>query len=188
MTTRPSARIRRTVVGTLVVLGAVALSVWIYSLDASTVERFAAVGYPGVFVICVLANASIVLPGPGLLLVATFGGVLSPVGVGVAAALGATVGELVAYAAGAGGSAVVDKPETAARLEPYVRRYGAATIATLAFLPLPLFDVAGVLAGALKMPVQRFAFWCFVGKLPKMLLVAHAGAYSIEWIMRRLGG
>jgi uncharacterized membrane protein YdjX (TVP38/TMEM64 family) len=40
-----------------------------------------------------------------------------------------------------------------------------------------------VAAGALKMPVAKFLFWCFVGKLPKMVLIALAGAYSIGWVL-----
>jgi hypothetical protein len=37
------------------------------------------------------------------------------------------------------------------------------------------------------MPVHRFLFWCFLGKLPKMLLFAYAGKYSVDWLLRLLG-
>mgnify|MGYP001583431657 CR=1 FL=1 len=45
----------------------------------------------------------------------------------------------------------------------------------------PMWLTVGIVAGVLKMPVQRFLFWCAVGKIPKMLLVAYAGAYSVDW-------
>jgi uncharacterized membrane protein YdjX (TVP38/TMEM64 family) len=32
------------------------------------------------------------------------------------------------------------------------------------------------------MPWYQFLFWCFLGKLPKMLLVAYAGSAGIDWI------
>ena len=129
---------------------------------------------------------TIVLPAPGLALVFVFAGKLSPLGVGLAAAAGATLGELSGYLAGFSGQAIVENRGLYQRLEDYMRRYGALTIVVLAFLPLPVFDLAGVAAGALKLPVQKFLFWCFLGKLPKMLLIALAGAYSIGWVVELL--
>jgi membrane protein YqaA with SNARE-associated domain len=160
----------------------IAITIWIYSLGEET-AALAAYGYPGIFLLSILANATIVLPAPGLALVFTFAGRLAPLGVGLAAAAGATIGELSGYLAGFSGQAIVENQGLYQRLEGYMTRYGAATIAVLAFLPLPVFDLAGVVAGALKMPVAKFMFWCFIGKLPKMLLIALAGAYSIGWIL-----
>jgi membrane protein DedA with SNARE-associated domain len=47
---------------------------------------------------------------------------------------------------------------------------------------LPFFDLAGVAAGALKMPVLRFLGFCALGKTAKMILVALAGVYAREWL------
>ena len=58
----------------------------------------------------------------------------------------------------------------------------------LALIPNPLFDVAGAAAGALKMPVLEFLLWAFIGKTIKMLLFAYAGATSMDWLLRLLGG
>jgi uncharacterized membrane protein YdjX (TVP38/TMEM64 family) len=59
----------------------------------------------------------------------------------------------------------------------------------LAFLPNPLFDLTGIAAGALKMPLRAFLLWCWIGKTSKMLLVALAGAGVValpwaEWLAR----
>ena len=54
----------------------------------------------------------------------------------------------------------------------------------LAIVPSPLIDLAGVAAGALRMPVWQFQLWCLAGKLPKMILVAWLGTHSIEWLER----
>jgi membrane protein DedA with SNARE-associated domain len=161
----------------------IGLSLFIYSIRdrADILTRY---GYPGIFLLSVLASATIVLPAPGLLFVFGAGALpaLSPLWVGVAAGLGATVGELSGYLAGFSGRAVIEDRAMYDRLEGWMRKYGPLVIASLGFLPFPIFDLAGIAAGALKMPVQRFLFWCAMGKIPKMLVVAYAGAYSVEWI------
>jgi membrane protein YqaA with SNARE-associated domain len=155
--------------------------IYVFREQARELARF---GYAGIFFFSILANATIILPAPQLAVIFAMGGVLPPLGVGLAAGLGATLGELSGYLAGFSGQAVVENRALYDRLEGWMKRYGAATIAVLGFLPLPFFDLAGIAAGVLKMPVQTFLFWCAVGKIPKMLLVAYAGAYSWAWVMR----
>jgi uncharacterized membrane protein YdjX (TVP38/TMEM64 family) len=53
---------------------------------------------------------------------------------------------------------------------------GALTIFLLAVIPNPLFDVAGVIAGALKVRLPVFLFWCWIGETLKMLFFALAGS------------
>jgi membrane protein YqaA with SNARE-associated domain len=167
----------------------IALSFYIYSIRdrADILTRY---GYPGIFLLAILANATVVLPAPGLVFVFGAGmlSALSPLGVGLAAGLGATLGELSGYLAGFSGQAVIEDRAMYARLEDWMKRFGPATIVVLAFLPLPVFDLAGVAAGALKMPAHHFLFWCALGKIPKMLLIAFLGQYaaagSADWLLR----
>ena len=167
----------------------VALSRYIYSIR-DRADILVTYGYPGIFLLAVLANATVVLPAPGLVFVFGAGMLkaLSPLGVGVAAGLGATVGELSGYLAGFSGQAVIENRAMYDRLENWMKRFGPATIVVLAFLPFPIFDLAGVAAGALRMPIHHFMFWCALGKIPKMLLIAYLGAYagthSAEWLIR----
>ena len=42
----------------------------------------------------------------------------------------------------------------------------------------------GMIAGALKMPLYKFLFWCALGKIIKMLIIAFAGSYSIDWLQQ----
>jgi len=39
-----------------------------------------------------------------------------------------------------------------------------------------IFDLAGIAAGALRMPVWRFLVWCWLGKVLRMMGIALAGA------------
>lgn len=178
---KPPTNWRVQIARALTLVFVIALTIWIYTLGDKT-AALAAYGYPGIFVLSILANATIVLPAPGLALVFAFAGKLSWIGVGLAAGAGATLGELSGYLAGVSGQAIIENRALYDRFERYMKRYGGLTITVLAFLPLPVFDLAGVAAGALRMHVLKFLGWCFLGKVPKMLLIAYAGAYSIGWI------
>ncbi len=176
-------KLRLRIFQALALIFVIGITIYVYSIrdQAAALARY---GYPGIFLLSILANATIILPAPGLAIVFTFGSVFSPLGVGLAAGLGATIGELSGYLAGISGQAIVDNPKLYGRFEGYMHKYGALTITVLAFLPLPVFDLAGVAAGALKMPVHKFLLFCALGKIPKMILVAFAGAYSIDWVLR----
>jgi membrane protein YqaA with SNARE-associated domain len=170
----------------LILLAVVALSWYIFSVRDQA-QRFAAYGYPGIFIISLLANATILLPAPGVAVVFAMGSVFAPQWVALAAAAGATLGELSAYAAGFGGQAIIERTSTYARILPWMRRYGGLTTFLLAAIPNPFFDLAGMAAGALRMPLVTFLFWCLLGKSVKMLLFAYTGAYSIDWLSRLAG-
>jgi len=45
----------------------------------------------------------------------------------------------------------------------------------LAVIPNPVFDIAGMVAGALKLPLWRFMLWSWLGKCIKMLAFAYGG-------------
>lgn len=174
--------LRTRVIQGLVFASVIALTVFIYSLG-DNILALRALGLPGLFIITFLANATIVLPAPGLLVVFAFAGSDLPWwSVGLVAAIGATLGEMSGFLAGSSGRAIVPNRQLYNRLEGWMKRYGAWTVIVLAFIPSPVFDLAGVIAGALKMPWYMFLLWCFMGKLPKMLLVAYGGEYSVGWI------
>jgi membrane protein DedA with SNARE-associated domain len=166
----------------LALLAVVGLSAAVFSIR-DRVEEFAAFGYPGIFVIALLANATVLLPAPGVAVVFAMGGIFNPFFVGLAAGTGGALGELSGYLAGYSGQAVVERTDIYARIEPWVRKYGGWAILILSALPNPFFDIAGVAAGISKMPMARFLFFCWIGQIIKMTLFALAGAYSITWIL-----
>ena len=93
-----------------------------------------------------------------------------------AAGAGAALGELSGYLAGFSSQAVVERADLYARLVGWMKRNGFLTVLILSGLPNPLFDLAGVAAGALKMPPLRFLIACWIGETLKMLAFAYAGA------------
>jgi len=170
----------------LVILAVLGLSVAIFALR-DRFEEMAAVGYPGIFLVSLLGNATLVLPAPFLLLVFAMGSALPPLFVGLVAGAGAALGELTGYAAGFGGRAVIGDRKTFQRMEAWMERAGGITTFVLSLLPNPFLDLAGIAAGALHYPVWRFLLACWLGKTVKTILVAWAGAQSFTLIKPLLG-
>ncbi|MBN2085595.1 MAG: VTT domain-containing protein [Anaerolineales bacterium] len=165
--------------GTLLLV--VALSVGIYLLRDQA-KWLASLGYVGIFVLSILANATIILPAPGVAFVFGMGAVYNPLLVALAAGAGAAIGELSGYLAGYSGNIVVKNRARYQKIIPWMTKYGPWTILVLGFIPNPIFDLAGIVAGMLKMPLWKFLVFCMIGKIIKMLLFAYAGSLSIPWL------
>jgi uncharacterized membrane protein YdjX (TVP38/TMEM64 family) len=170
-----------TILRVLALLTVIAITVYIYCIR-DRVEEFAAYGYPGIFLVMLLANATVIIPAPGLAVVFAMGSVFNPLGVALAGGTGGAIGELSGYLAGYSGQAVVENTKIYHRVLPWVQKYGAWAILVLAAVPNPFFDLAGIAAGVTKIPVGRFLLFCWVGQIIKTALFAYAGAYSIDWL------
>lgn len=159
----------------LVMLFVLALTVLLV-INRERVQQLEGYGYPGIFLVSMLANATLILPVPGVLITSAMGAVFNPFWVAVAAGSGAALGELSGYLAGFSGQVVVERTQAYDRMEGWMKKYGERVVLLMAFIPNPLFDMAGIVAGALKMPLRRFLFWCWVGKVLKMLVFAYGGS------------
>ncbi len=96
-----------TVVRVLVILAVVGLTVFLF-LNRDRVQELEALGYPGVFLISLLSNATLILPVPGVLFTSAMGAVFNPFWVAIAAGSGATLGEITGYMAGFSGQGVIE--------------------------------------------------------------------------------
>jgi membrane protein DedA with SNARE-associated domain len=163
----------------LALFAVVGITLYVFSIR-NRVEQFAVLGYPGVFLIALLANATVLLPAPGVAVIYAMGTIFNPFGVGLAAGTGGALGEVSGYLAGFSGQAVVERMDIYERIKPWVNRYGGWAILVLSAIPNPFFDVAGIAAGISKMPLRTFLFFTWIGQLIKMTLFALAGHYSIN--------
>ena len=175
---------KKTILRIVVIVFVVTLTGYILSA-ADQIEAFTEsipglgwVAYPAIFGVSIAANATIILPVPGVVMTSLFGSVFNPFLVSIAAGLGASLGEMSGYLAGFSGQGMIEHSKWNQRIQKWMEKYGQWTILILAFIPNPLFDVAGMTAGILKMPVAKFLFWCALGKILKMLVFALAG----DWI------
>ncbi len=173
---------RLTLLRWLSFIAVIGLSVFVFSIRDQA-ESFASFGYPGIFLIALLANATVLLPAPGLAVVFTMGSIFHPLGVALAAGTGGAIGELTGYMAGFSGQAVVERMDIYERITPWVEKYGTLAILVLAAVPNPFFDLAGIAAGVTKIPVTKFLIACWIGQLIKASLFAYAGAASIDWLL-----
>jgi uncharacterized membrane protein YdjX (TVP38/TMEM64 family) len=61
-------------------------------------------------------------------------------------------------------------------------KYGLWVIFVLAAIPNFLFDLAGIVSGAIKIPVYKFLLVTWAGKFIRYLLIAYLGAGSAHAI------
>ena len=139
------------------------------------IREFAVYGYPGIFLVTLIGNATVILPAPTYAIVFAVGGVLDPYLVGVVAGLGAALGEMTGYLAGMGGRGVIENRAIYNRFEYWMRKAGWLVIFLLAALPNPFFDVGGMVAGALRMPLYRFLIACWAGKTVRFIALGLTG-------------
>ncbi len=162
-------------------------------------DGLAGFGYFGVFLTNLASTATFYFPVPGLTaaaqtLIATEGENDNfPWLVGIAGGIGMAVGEVTAYYAGYLGAEMVRGRELpgpkrfhstinriTARISWLMDRWGMATLFTLSALPNPLFEIAGLTAGSVRMPFRRFLVSVTSGKIVRGVLIAYYGADFLD--------
>ena len=182
-------RRRLTLLRVLALMGVVVLIVTLF-IFRDQVKKLEEYGYVGIFLLSIAANATIIIPLPGVAFTTAMGAIFNPLGVAVAAGLGAAIGELSGYLAGFSGRGVAERAALYNRLITWMKAHqnlAYGMILLLAFIPNPLFDLAGMAAGALKLPLWKFLVACAIGKILKMLMFAYAGYYSVSWLTGLFG-
>lgn len=143
------------------------------------VRQFAVYGYPGLFILSLISNATVILPAPGFAAVFAVGGALNPILVGVVAGLGAALGEMTGYLAGIGGRSMVEDRPLYDRLSVWMDKGGLLVVFVLALIPNPVFDVGGMVAGTKQMPVLHFLLAGWAGKAIRLWLLALSGQFLL---------
>ncbi len=140
------------------------------------IEQLSALGYAGLFIACALSNVSVLLPSSSTMFVILAATVLNPVLCVLIGGLGTAVGEQCSYLCGKAGTAGFEKKDDASlgRMHRFVRRHAFLAVFLFALAPLPVFDLAGVAAGADRMPWAKYALAAFLGKTIKFALSVFA--------------
>ena len=156
------------------------------ALNPHWVERLGRWGYVGAFCITMVASATIFLPAPGIWVVVAMSPGFNPVLLGLAAGLGSAVGELSGYVAGASGRTLIPQDQAAhlERLTNLTKKYGAWAVFALAVIPFPLFDIVGIVAGALRMPIFFFLLAAAAGKSIQYTLLILVGVGPLRWLQQ----
>jgi membrane protein YqaA with SNARE-associated domain len=143
-----------------------------------SVEGLATTAYLVVFVTTLVSNASIIIPVPIFVaIMITAASKWDPILVALIASSAGTLGEITGYYAGYLGKKIIIT-ETAPgyeKLVGWMKRHGPLGIFLLSLQPILPFDVAGLLAGASKLPLWKFILPCWAGKFPKYLVACYVG-------------
>lgn len=159
----------------------------------ATESWFGKLGYGGVFLANLAGTGTVFIPVPGLTaaaqaLIASSAERLSPFAVGVLGGLGMAVGEITAYVAGMAGAQISKEEQlkvpraiqpavdrVVKSIEWLMERYGMPTLFTLAAVPNPLFEIAGLSAGATRYSFRKFMLAVTPGKIVRGLIIAYVG-------------
>lgn len=156
----------------------------IFLVPIDMVKQIGSYGYAGLFLLTLLANATIVIPSPALAAVFLFGAALNPWLVGLTSGLAAGIGESTGYIAGYSGSMVfANKSRLYPRVKAWVQRWGVLTIFVLAIIPSPIIDLAGIAAGAMRIRFVSYLLACIAGKTLRYMGVAWMGYLSGRFLL-----
>jgi membrane protein YqaA with SNARE-associated domain len=179
--------LKKRIIPILAVLLAVAITVVLF-LYRDKVAEFGNYGYLGAFLVCLISNATIILPVPGIVVLFALGATLNPVFVALVGAAGGTIGEITGFMAGYGGRGMVQgSGRMYVMAESWIRRWGGWAIFAFAVFPLPVLDIAGVVAGVLRYPVWKFLLVAWPGKSIKYIILVLAGVWGWQTLLRFLG-
>ncbi len=158
----------------------VAVSI-IYIKNPNIFKELEGYGYAGVFVISIFLNATLIIPVSNMTIIIAMGATLpSPLIVGLVGGIGAGIGEMTGYLAGISGRGlVVTKNKIYNRVEKWVKRWGWIAIFVLSMFPF-LFDIAGIIAGAMRMPVWKFFLATWLGRTVTYITVAYLASLGIK--------
>ena len=102
---------------------------------------------------------------------------------GLAGAIGATIGELSGYLAGYTGKVFVRRSKRYARISHWVDRNGFLPLFVLAAIPNPFFDLVGIAAGSLGYSIRRFLLFVLAGETVKFVAIVYACRIGVDWIV-----
>lgn len=143
-----------------------------------SVEEFATTAYLSVFGISLVCNASIIVPvAIHISIMMAAASKWDPVLIALVASVAGTLGEITGYYAGYLGKKIIISESTPGydRIVGWMNRYGLLAIFLVSLQPILPVDIAGLTAGASRLPLWKFLLPCWAGKFPKYILFCYFG-------------
>ncbi|HEY94748.1 MAG TPA: VTT domain-containing protein [Dehalococcoidia bacterium] len=154
---------------------AITICLFLFRARVSDLGNF---GYLGAFLISLVANATIILPMPGLLILIGLGASFNPILVAVCGGIGGSLGEMTGYILGRSGRRITSNNKWYTRAENWMKKRGFLAVFCFALLPFLPLDVAGLIAGVLRYPVWKFLLACTLGKTLLYVIMIQTGAWG----------
>lgn len=160
-----------------------ALNVGVYmaletSAGMALLMRLGSYNYLGAFVLMIVANATVIVPVP-------WPAILIPIArqsdslllIVLVGALGSAIGESVAFFVGRSGRGAVENTRFYRWIQIQLRHPWRAFLVLFALSapPNPLFDIAGLTAGAMGLPFWMFFLAVFLGRIVRVGIFVYGG-------------
>jgi membrane protein DedA with SNARE-associated domain len=171
-----------------------------YAFDWFDEGSMRSLGYAGIFLMNFLPHVTLFFPLPGLAgvghaLILAGADSLNPVLVVAVATTAMTVAEFTSYWAGMLGRAAAerrDKPlpgrlgewarRSASLVDRLMAKAGFLTLLVLSALPNPVFEFAGITAGAVRMNFPKFVIAVAIGHLIRVTALVIAGRELLDHV------
>jgi len=146
--------------------------------------KFATTAYLVVFGITLAGNATIIVPVPihtAIMVAAALK--WNPILTAFVASVAGTLGEITGYYAGYFGKKIIISESTQGynRIAGWMNQHGPWAIFLLSLQPILPFDIAGLIAGASKIPLWKFLLPCWAGRFPKYIMFCYLG-FGISYL------
>ena len=179
---------------TLLLVIVISVSFFLYGRDPERIAELKHYGYLGAFLVSLIGNATVLMPLAVLPMLGAIGvflypgtGPAGPVIVALIGGVGACIGELSGYMLGYSSRAVIRNNKLYLKLVGWMRRWGALAVFTIALFPF-FFDLAGMAAGVLRLPLWKFILACWLGRtLNYLIFVSLVAVWGWEIMLRYFG-
>ncbi|MCH7484282.1 MAG: VTT domain-containing protein [Chloroflexi bacterium] len=186
---RVSVRLEYTVLAAIAVF-AVSVAVVFIALGLGEDDITGGWGYPILWVISGLRAASVILPIPGGGLTIAAGAIMDPlwgipvpIAVGVTAGSAESLGEFTGYWAGVNGGKLMKGRRLYELIRRWIQKAPFPTMFVMSFAPSPVFDIAGLAAGAARVPIRIFFPAVLMGKILRGTAMGAAGFYASDFLL-----
>lgn len=150
-----------------------------------SVGEFATTAYLVVFGTTLLCNASIMVPvAIHTSIMMTVATQWDPILIAFIASIAGTLGEITGYYAGYLGKKIIVSESTPGydRFAGWMKRHGPLAIFLISLQPILPVDVAGLTAGASRIPLWKFLLPCWGGKFPKYIGLCYFGFGLLQFL------
>jgi uncharacterized membrane protein YdjX (TVP38/TMEM64 family) len=156
-------------------------------------------GYAGLFFVCVLGGATVIIPVPSIAVQFAMGAILNPLIVGIVSGIGSGVGGTLIFLFGRGGRKLFSNVDFSyldsdkvvvrwtGRIMHWARNRGSMAVFLMSAIFNPVFFPMAMAIGTSKYKLWKFLLMCSAGNIVKSLFVAYMGYYGLGSILRAIG-
>jgi membrane protein DedA with SNARE-associated domain len=179
---------REALIGGLSLAVTIALCILIIH-HRSYLDEIAGWGYIGCFFINILASGTLVMPGFGMAITFTLGGILNPAIVGAVAGIGEALGAVSAYFTGYSGRGLFRNSSNGLyiRFSDILHRHGSKAIFFMAAIFNPIYYPFAIFIGMIRFGFPAFFLATWAGRTIKNMALAYLGYFGLRTILQWLG-